>query len=173
MATFPTFQDFFDAARAEIEGDTEHQFKDFGVGSWLNAFAGVVAITGQGVMRFVTRRFLDAFVDTAEGAALDYKIFDLIKLERLPGQTDAEYKSSAALFIQNLARASPPALYYYATATDGVDEALVVEDFSTGYTTIQVTLDDDADEDETLTAIRAGLSAWRASGSVVNVELAT
>lgn len=172
MALIPTFQTLYSDAKTFLEGNTTYQFADFSPGSWLDAITALAAIEALAVMRWTQRRFLAAFISTAEGADLDYVVFDRYGITREPGASDEEFRAAVYALIVNLARATPAALVYYAETIAGVASAVVEEDFETGIVTIVITLDAGADGDTTRAAVSAGLSAWRAAGRRVNVEVA-
>lgn len=169
MTAIPTFTDVYNEVKAELESDPDHQFADFGAGSWLDAFAGIVAISGQVVIRWATIRFSTTFVAGSSSTDLDYVALDRYGLTRNTDETDADFKARIALFTANLARGTVDALHYYASSVDGVDTVEVVEDFSTGITDIKVTIEADATAADVLDELRTGLSSWRGASKIVNV----
>lgn len=171
MALLPTFQSLYDDAKAYLVGNPTYEFADFSAGSWLDALTALGAIEALAVMRWAQRRFLSAFISTAEEEELDFLILDRYGLPRLPGESDADYRARAYLYVLNLARATPAALVYYAESVAGVASAVVSEDFETGIPTISITPEVGGNADLIRSAVFSGLSGWRAAGRPVNVEV--
>lgn len=171
MALIPNFQQLYDDARAFLEGNPVYGFADFSAGSYLDAFCALAAIEVQALMRWSRARFLGAFVSTAEGSDLDFVALDRYGLTREPGESDEDFRRRISVYVSNLARATSEALVYYAETIPGVAAAVVVEDFETGISTIQLTLDAGANADTVASAVRSGLSSWRAAGRPVAVEV--
>lgn len=171
MALIPNFQTLYDDARAFLEGNPVYDFSDFSAGSYLDAFCALGAIEVQALMRWARARFLGAFISTAEGSDLDFVAFDRYEAIREPGESDDAFRARLLVLASNLARATVPALVYYAETVAGVAAATVREDFETGITTISLTLDAGANADTVASAVRAGLLGWRSAGRPVNVEV--
>jgi uncharacterized phage protein gp47/JayE len=80
--TFPSFQNIYDAIRAEIQSRNPN-LTDFSAGSVLDAYAGGMAIGADAVMRYAASRFDALFLSRATGADLDTIVLDRINLPRL------------------------------------------------------------------------------------------
>ena len=169
MPTLPTFQDLYDTGRAELEGDPVYQFLDWTAGSWGDAFTMIVAACAQTVLRYTNARFLTAFISTATGADLDYLALDRYGVARNPGESDEDYRTRILLEVQNLARATVPALLAFALADADVIGATVTEDLEHGITTITVTLASGAVSATVLDRLRAELPSWKAAGTTVAI----
>lgn len=164
MPTIPTFQDLYDEGESELVANPDHQFNDFSAGSWLDAFTGVAATEAKAVLRWMVKRFLTAFVSTAEGSDLDFIIRDRYGLEREVDETDADFRARALNWILNLSRATVPALRFYAESDADVTSAEVLEDFGAGIVTISLTIVSGAVVADVLARLNAGATAWRAAG---------
>lgn len=172
MATIPRFQELYDEGQATLEADPTYQFLDFTPGSWLDAFCAVAAAEAQAVIRWSSRRFLACFVSSAEKSDLDFLAFDRYRLVRVTDESDADFRARIYGWVDNLARATPAALKYYAEGVEGVAAAAVSEDLTAGITTIEIVIVDGAVSSTVIEAVKDGLSAVRAAGRFVNVELA-
>ncbi len=75
MPTLPTFDDLYNAARAEIQL-RRPDLTDFNEGSNLDAIAGAAAVLADEVSRVAVALFAAQFFDTAEGAELDALVQD-------------------------------------------------------------------------------------------------
>lgn len=166
----PRFKDLYNAARDLLDADPDYQFNDFSAGSWLDSFAAVVAAECAAVARYARRRFLSAFIASAEGAELDYLVYDRYRMTRKSGESDAELIERVYREVDNLAKATPAALRVYAEGIEGVSSALVSEDLLTGITTIALSLEAGAVEATVIADVQAGLDGVRAAGRWVNVE---
>lgn len=81
MAELPTFQELYDAAKAEMQS-RKPELTDFVEGSVLDAVAGAGAALADEVARVNADLFAGLFFDTASGPALGLLAFDRLGLTR-------------------------------------------------------------------------------------------
>lgn len=81
MATLPTFDDLYEAAKAEIQL-RRPDLTDFNEGSVLDGIAGAGAVLADESIRVAVELFAEQFFDTAAGAALDALAQDRFGLSR-------------------------------------------------------------------------------------------
>lgn len=174
MAILPTILELYDEYKSRLESDPDHTGKDWSAGSWLDAFGSVAAVAGQSIMRWSTRRFLTAFVTTAEGSALDFVGEDRYGLSREAGETADEYRTRILEYVANLARATVPALEGWARTLDGVEGVSLDETVVEGNVLVTITLELDGTETEAdvLQQFADEKDDWRAYGITTNSEAA-
>lgn len=175
MATIlPTVLELYDTYKAALEAKPEHQTKDWSAGSWLDAFGSVAAVAGIGIMRYAARQFLRTYLHGVDGADLDYLAQDRYGLERLPGETDDEFRDRIYSWVANSARATLPALTGWALSLDGVGTVSYDETITDGEIIVTATLDLDGtvDEVDVLAQFATERDEWRAFGITLNVEVA-
>ncbi|HYD02616.1 MAG TPA: baseplate J/gp47 family protein [Phycisphaerales bacterium] len=81
MPTPPSWQQLYDAAKAEIQARNP-SLSDWSEGSRLDATTGAAAVLADQLIEFVVRNFAAQFVDTAQGADLDALALDRFLLTR-------------------------------------------------------------------------------------------
>ena len=86
MAEIPTFQELYDAAKAEIQS-RQPNLTDFVEGSVLDGITGAGAVLADEVARVAVDLFAALFFDTAQGADLDTLALDRLGLPRLSEST--------------------------------------------------------------------------------------
>jgi len=75
MATRPTFSDFYEAFKTEVQA-RQSNLSDWEDGSGLDALGGGAAMLGDEVMAGTTHDFAALFIDTADEADLDALVLD-------------------------------------------------------------------------------------------------
>lgn len=169
MTDIPTAQNLYDEARADLEGDTQHQFVNFNAGSWLDAFTAVVAVTGAAVLRYVVKRIVASYISSATGADLDARILDLFpELTRHAGESDFDYRARALDKLEHLGLGTWTALLLYARNNAGVASAEQGEVSLTGNLTIYVTIADGFTAATVLEELHTGVAEVAAAGISVN-----
>lgn len=175
--TLPTFQENYDDFAAAVESDPDHTLDSFGVGTMLDAFAGVSAAAAQGVQRFIQRTARRFFRRSAAGADLDAIMWDRYRLTREgTGNvdiSDADWNAWVDAYLANgIGRGTVPAMQFWIDElVAGVDVGLVTEDEQTGIITITVTAVSTFANATVLATITASLSDWKPAGHPVNVTV--
>lgn len=178
MPEQPTFNETYDEFEAEVTADATTTLSDFSPGSMLDMFAGVAALAGQGVKRWITRQVSRKFVASAEDSDLDAVVSDYVgdQLPRLAGESDEDYQARYYEFLDALAKGTEVAWRYLldngAEEVDG-DGSTASEDLVAGIVTLTVEPADGYTYAEAKAALEALFSKWRLLGTPVNIEEAT
>lgn len=172
----PNFQQLYDEAQDAVTSDPALVYDDFTPGSWLDSFAAVAAMSGLSIVRWINREARRFFRSTASGTDLDDAVADIIgtALTREPGESDDAFNARVDDYLaRGLGRATPDALDYLLNSgiVTGLASGTVEEDFSTGQTTLSITLEDGAVEADVRAALAAVLPAWRKLNGYVVVEV--
>jgi len=175
MPELPTHDELYDEAKASVQGDDTTKLNDFSAGSMLDAVAGTAATVARGVIRWIARQMRRAFISTAPEGQLEFVAVDMFgpQLARKDGESFKDYRDRVIAYRDNaLARGTPPALRWHAESIDGVDGAVVDEDFESGITTVTVFYDADVTDPDTVESEFFGpLDEWRAVAGPVNLEV--
>lgn len=175
MPELPNTNDLYGEFRDEVESDPESSWNDFSTGSMLDAFAGVAAMLGRAVMRWILRQMRRAFISTAKDGDLEFVAEDTYGtvLTRREDESFSEYKPRVLDYRdEGLERGTSPALVWYTESLDGVLDAVPEEDFKSGITTIRAAFNPDQ---RSASDIRADwndlLDEWRMTSAPTNLEL--
>jgi len=170
----PTFSDLYDRFEAEVVDDPDTKLNDFSEGSVLDAFAGVTAIAGRSIHRWISRRLQRRWIDTAPDEALEQTAVDYYgpDLARRDGETAASYRQRVEDYrADGIHRGTPDALAYYAEQIDGVVASRADQNRRTGITTVHAAYTaDTTDPDAVQSSFYSDLEKWRMAGGMVNIE---
>jgi len=175
VAEIPTFSDLYSTLEAQVKGDPSTDLNDFTNGSALDTLAGVAATAGREVIRWALREFLDTFLQSATGDALDYLVDDLFGEDgpnRDAGESDESFRDRAYSYLKSSIRGTPDAVRRWILTVDGRADAVeLVEDDATGITDAYITPGEGVSDVESyLDELKADVDDWRALGGPLNIR---
>lgn len=175
MPDLPSHLDLVESYRLEVVGDPDTTLTDFSDGSVNRGFAGIAATAARGAYRWMARLARRAFIQSAEGADLDYAIADRIGevLPRRVDEGDEAYRTRFFTYVeQALERGTEGAWRFFLTQLleeiDPID-SYASEDLEQGAVSLTVKVAEGVTVADAQAAIEEALPDWRIWGVPVDL----